>query len=105
MLALFVNDLYNAASMEDKEKTEHTKESEKERIKRIKKHTYKIFFRVLLIITIPAIVGAVLGLGIDSALNIRPYGTLATLAIFYGLTWSLVIWYIKKIDFKAEEDE
>jgi hypothetical protein len=65
---------------------------------------YTLFFRVSLIIVIPALTGSLVGKLLDRLFKIEPYGSLLSLAFFYVLTWVLIfILYIKPL--KNQKDK
>ncbi len=63
------------------------------RLSYLKRETYKLMLKVFLIVSIPAIIGSLLGNFIDKQLDIKPYGSLGTLFVFYLITWTIVLIY------------
>ncbi|MDQ6985730.1 MAG: AtpZ/AtpI family protein [Candidatus Dojkabacteria bacterium] len=80
-----------------------TTETEEERIKRMKSQSYKLFFRVSLIVVVPAMLSTLIGYLIDRKFDIKPYGTLGSLLFFYIVTWVVLALFLKKSVFKNNE--
>lgn len=71
--------------------------------------TFLMMFRVLVIFGIPAAAGYFIGKWIDTTYDIRPYGTLGTLAVTFTFSWALVIRMYMKLTkefaaLRAEEE-
>ncbi len=65
--------------------------------------TFLMMFRILIIFGLPAIIAYFAGKWFDTTYNIRPNGTLATLAIAFITSWALTIRMYLKLD-KAFKD-
>jgi hypothetical protein len=64
--------------------------SKQQRMDEFQHKTFVLMFRVLLIFGIPAIVGYFVGDWLDATYDIRPYGSLAALAVTFITSWALV---------------
>ena len=64
-------------------------------------------FRILLIFGIPAAFAYFIGKWIDTTYEMRPYGTLAVLAVAFISSWAMVIRIYKKLtkEFAALQKE
>jgi F0F1-type ATP synthase assembly protein I len=64
------------------------------------KQAYRYTFGLTIFFFVTAFVGAFVGNIVDERFNIKPAGTLATLVIFYGLSWIIgrfiLLRFIKK---------
>lgn len=67
------------------EKSVHQKKEE------LLQKTFRMMFRILLTFGIPAGIAYGVGKWLDTTYDIRPYGTLAVLAIAFVSSWALVI--------------
>lgn len=72
------------------------KETAEQRKKRLNKQTYDLFFRITLMLAIPAVISVFVGKFVDSSFDIKPYGSLITFAVFNILTWVALIVYAKR---------
>lgn len=64
--------------------------NKQQRMEEFQHKTFVLMFRVLLMFGIPAILGYFIGDWLDQTYNIRPYGSLATLAVSFFISWVLV---------------
>jgi hypothetical protein len=64
--------------------------NKQQRMDEFQHKTFVLMFRVLLMFGIPAILGYFVGDWLDQTYDIRPYGSLAALAVTFLLSWVLV---------------
>ncbi len=92
-----------------KDKKENKKNEEL--MDRLSRKTVIIVITFLLVFGIPAVLAALIGNTIDERLGIKPFGSLALLAVSYVIGWSFAIKTYKdfrkeaKVDIKKDKDE
>jgi hypothetical protein len=64
--------------------------NKQQRMDEFQHKTFVLMFRVLLIFGIPAIAAYFVGDWLDTSYDMRPYGSLAALAVSFIISWALV---------------
>lgn len=93
--------IFHPISLANKRMSKHSDKtagkSDNDRIQRMKSNLYKMFFQILLILFIPAIIGGFTGRFIDDKFNSYPWGTLGTLLTFNVITWIVILRYASSL--------
>ncbi|GAB4284108.1 MAG: hypothetical protein Kow0081_1090 [Candidatus Dojkabacteria bacterium] len=82
-------------------KIRHANESQS----KFKRNTYTSAIGLFILFSITAVVGAFVGNFVDNHFDIKPYGSLMVLFVFYIISWTMALFIYSQIKNAAKEEK